>query len=254
MTAIAQPQRPPTSARRQGTGPFSRFEFLVAGRYLRARRKDAFISVIAALTLTGIAIGVATLIVVMSVMNGFRDELLEQDPRAQRPLHRVPDRAASSPTTTRRRRRARDGRRRALSPSPSSRARRWPRARRSRPASPCAASIWPIDQEARRCFTTATCWAAGRGGTKAKGVAIGSRLANKLGRDHRRPGHHRQPQRHADAVRLDAADPLLPGAGHLRPRHGRVRQLLSLHAARAGADLLQDVRGPAASRASRRPT
>jgi len=59
----------------QDTQPFSRFEFLVAGRYLRARRKDAFISVIAALTLAGIAIGVATLIVVMSVMNGFREEL-----------------------------------------------------------------------------------------------------------------------------------------------------------------------------------
>jgi lipoprotein-releasing system permease protein len=57
-------------------GAFSRFEFLVAGRYLRARRKDAFISVIGSLTLVGIAIGVATLIVVMSVMNGFRDELL----------------------------------------------------------------------------------------------------------------------------------------------------------------------------------
>ena len=60
----------------QQTGPFSRFEFLVAGRYLRARRKDAFISVIAALTLAGVALGVATLIVVMSVMNGFRAELL----------------------------------------------------------------------------------------------------------------------------------------------------------------------------------
>jgi lipoprotein-releasing system permease protein len=60
------------------TPPFSRFEWLVAGRYLRSRRKDAFISVIAALTLTGVAIGVATLIVVMSVMNGFRDELLSK--------------------------------------------------------------------------------------------------------------------------------------------------------------------------------
>ncbi|MGV3651163.1 MAG: ABC transporter permease [Devosia sp.] len=67
-----------TNDSRGGAGPFSRFEFLVAGRYLRARRKDAFISVIAALTLTGIAIGVATLIVVMSVMNGFRDELLSK--------------------------------------------------------------------------------------------------------------------------------------------------------------------------------
>lgn len=60
------------------TRPFSRFEWIVAGRYLRARRKDAFISVIAALTLAGVAIGVATLIVVMSVMNGFREELLSK--------------------------------------------------------------------------------------------------------------------------------------------------------------------------------
>jgi lipoprotein-releasing system permease protein len=60
------------------TRPFSRFEWLVAGRYLRARRKDAFISVIATLTLLGVVIGVATLIVVMSVMNGFREELLSK--------------------------------------------------------------------------------------------------------------------------------------------------------------------------------
>ena len=66
------------AAASNSNGPFSRFEFLVAGRYLRARRKDAFISVIAALTLTGVAIGVATLIVVMSVMNGFREELLSK--------------------------------------------------------------------------------------------------------------------------------------------------------------------------------
>jgi lipoprotein-releasing system permease protein len=66
------------AAAAQQSRPFSRFEWLVAGRYLRARRKDAFISVIAALTLTGLAIGVATLIVVMSVMNGFREELLSK--------------------------------------------------------------------------------------------------------------------------------------------------------------------------------
>ena len=59
-----------------GNRPFARFEWLISGRYLRARRKDAFVSVIAALTMIGIAIGVAALIVVMSVMNGFRDELL----------------------------------------------------------------------------------------------------------------------------------------------------------------------------------
>ena len=62
----------------QGTRPFSRFEWMIAGRYLRARRKDTFISVIAALTVAGVAIGVATLIVVTSVMNGFREELLSK--------------------------------------------------------------------------------------------------------------------------------------------------------------------------------
>jgi lipoprotein-releasing system permease protein len=66
-----------TAAAPQSTaGPFSRFEWMLAGRYLRARRKEAFISVISWLTLIGVAIGVATLIVVMSVMNGFRAELL----------------------------------------------------------------------------------------------------------------------------------------------------------------------------------
>ncbi len=58
--------------------PFSRFERLLAFRYLRAKRADRFISIISALTLTGIAIGVATLIVVTSVMNGFREELLSK--------------------------------------------------------------------------------------------------------------------------------------------------------------------------------
>jgi lipoprotein-releasing system permease protein len=64
--------------RGRATRPFARFEWLIAGRYLRARRKEAFISVIASLTMVGVAIGVATLIVVMSVMNGFRGELLDK--------------------------------------------------------------------------------------------------------------------------------------------------------------------------------
>jgi lipoprotein-releasing system permease protein len=55
---------------------FGSFERLIAFRYLRARRKEGFISIIAALALVGITLGVATLIVVMSVMNGFRQELL----------------------------------------------------------------------------------------------------------------------------------------------------------------------------------
>jgi lipoprotein-releasing system permease protein len=55
---------------------FNTFERMVAFRYLRARRQEGFISVIAIFSLLGIALGVATLIIVMSVMNGFRAELL----------------------------------------------------------------------------------------------------------------------------------------------------------------------------------
>ncbi len=55
---------------------FDAFERMVAMRYLRARRKEGFISVIAGFSLVGIALGVATLIIVMAVMNGFRQELL----------------------------------------------------------------------------------------------------------------------------------------------------------------------------------
>jgi len=57
---------------------FSPFERLVAMRYLRARRQEGFISVISWFSLIGIALGVATLIVVMSVMNGFRQELFQR--------------------------------------------------------------------------------------------------------------------------------------------------------------------------------
>ncbi len=57
---------------------FSAFEWMVAMRYLRARRQEGLISVIAWFSLVGIALGVATLIIVMSVMNGFRQELLSR--------------------------------------------------------------------------------------------------------------------------------------------------------------------------------
>jgi len=57
---------------------FSPFERMVAFRYLRSRRREGFISIIAWFSLLGIALGVATLIIVMSVMNGFRAELLNR--------------------------------------------------------------------------------------------------------------------------------------------------------------------------------
>jgi lipoprotein-releasing system permease protein len=68
----ARPNGVPTA----GAGPFSLFERMVAWRYLRARRKETVISVIASISFLGIMLGVATLIIVMAVMNGFREELL----------------------------------------------------------------------------------------------------------------------------------------------------------------------------------
>ena len=61
-----------------GTRPFSPFEWMVSLRYLRSRRKEGFISVIALFSFLGITLGVMTLIIVMAVMNGFRKELLDK--------------------------------------------------------------------------------------------------------------------------------------------------------------------------------
>lgn len=73
MSDTAAPHNPIASA-----GRFSPFERMVAWRYLRSRRKEAFISVIAGFSFVGIMLGVATLIIVMAVMNGFRAELLDR--------------------------------------------------------------------------------------------------------------------------------------------------------------------------------
>jgi hypothetical protein len=67
--AMTEPQR---------TAPFAPFEWLLSGRYLRARRKEGFISVIAGFSFLGIMLGVATLIIVMAVMNGFRKDLVDK--------------------------------------------------------------------------------------------------------------------------------------------------------------------------------
>ncbi len=62
----------------KGIRPFAPFEWMIALRYLRARRRTSFVSVIALFSFLGITLGVATLIVVMSVMNGFHKELLDK--------------------------------------------------------------------------------------------------------------------------------------------------------------------------------
>ncbi len=60
------------------TRPFASFEWMLALRYLHARRREGFISVITLFSFLGILLGVATLIVVMAVLNGFRAELLDK--------------------------------------------------------------------------------------------------------------------------------------------------------------------------------
>ena len=68
-----------------GTRAFAPFEWMLSLRYLRARRKEGFISIIAGISFVGIMLGVATLIIVMAVMNGFRQELLDKIFGPQRP-------------------------------------------------------------------------------------------------------------------------------------------------------------------------
>jgi lipoprotein-releasing system permease protein len=61
-----------------GTRPFALFEWMLAARYMRPRRKRSSGLVIALFSLFGIMIGVATLIIVMAVMNGFREQLIDK--------------------------------------------------------------------------------------------------------------------------------------------------------------------------------
>jgi lipoprotein-releasing system permease protein len=74
MTATVEAAAAPARA----TRPFAPVEWMVAFRYLRARNAQKSISVIAGFSFLGIVLGVAALIVVMSVMNGFRHDLMDK--------------------------------------------------------------------------------------------------------------------------------------------------------------------------------
>ena len=56
----------------------SKIERVIAFRYLKPKKKEGFLKVISIFSFTGIALGVAILIIVMSVMNGFRSELINK--------------------------------------------------------------------------------------------------------------------------------------------------------------------------------
>ncbi len=78
MSAATLEQEKTAAPSSPSSRAFSTFERMVAWRYLRSRRKEAFISVIAGFSFIGIMLGVATLIIVMAVMNGFRTELISR--------------------------------------------------------------------------------------------------------------------------------------------------------------------------------
>ncbi len=78
MTAAAVETAPAASRAPRSTRPFAAFEWMVALRYLRARRAHGSVSVIAGFSFAGIVLGVAALIVVMAVMNGFRHDLMDK--------------------------------------------------------------------------------------------------------------------------------------------------------------------------------
>ena len=223
-----------------GTRPFAPFEWMLSLRYLRARRQEGFISVIAGFSFLGIMLGVATLIIVMAVMNGFRKELLEQDPRPQRP----PAGAAAGDAADRLsgRGRAAAGRRRHPARGADRRGagarlvavqrRRRAGARHPRPGPQRA----HLDRQQHQ---------AGHAGGLRPGAgrsSIGRRLADQLTL---RAGDNVTlvvAARRGDADGHHAAHQGLQDRRRVRDRHVGIRRRLRVHAAGRGAGLFQPQR------------
>ena len=89
MSASEQPRRG-ESRRGRGAPPFAPFEWMLAWRYMRARRREGGVSTIVWYALVGIALAVGTLIVVMSVMSGFRTEFTSRVLGAEGHVHMYP--------------------------------------------------------------------------------------------------------------------------------------------------------------------
>ena len=200
--------------RRRSTRPFARFEWMLALRYLRPRRKEAFISVIAGFSFLGIMLGVATLIIVMAVMNGFRAELIDKILGLNghiivQPIDgELTDYAAVADAHRR-------GRRASAAHAASSRARRSPPAeRRVAPACSCAACAAPTCSAWRK---SPARWRTAAGSLdfdNSGGVAIGTRLAASRSGSPSATAHARHParQRHAARHHRRASRPIRSSA------------------------------------------
>ena len=230
------------------------FEWMLACRYLRPRRKETFISVIAVFSFLGIMLGVATLIIVMAVMNGFRAELLDKilginghvvvqpidgdltdyDEVTTR-IRAVPGVTAALPIV--------EGQVLASGPAAAS---SGVLVRGVRGADLLDHGEGRRHDPARR--------HAGRTSTQSGGVAIGTRLAAGLGLAVGDKITLLSPRRRGHADGHVAAGQSLSGRRDLRDRHVGIRFDLRLHAARGGAGLLQLARCGAGDRGlPRRP-
>ncbi len=212
----------------RATRPFAPFEWMVAFRYLRARNAQKSISVIAGFSFLGIVLGVAALIVVMSVMNGFRHDLMEKmiglnghmflqgidtpltDYQAvTERVSKVPGVTLALPLV--------EGQ--AFATTQFGSAGALVRGIRQQDLERLPGVAGHIIQGSLDGFD------AGQG-------LSGRRQARRASRPQgRRPRDHHRPARRRDAVWRHAADEGLPGRGDLPDRHVDLRQHLHLHAA-----------------------
>ena len=232
------------------TRPFSPFEWMLALRYLRARRKEGFISVIAGFSFLGILLGVATLIIVMAVMNGFRKEL----------FNKILGSTAmwSSTRSARRLRRLRRCRASACSQVPGVK-HAVPliegQVMASTPAQALGGKVRGLSEEGIKALPLiAKNIRAGTldGFDSQEGIAIGTRLANSLRVNVGDTVTLVSPR---GATTPFGTAPRIKSykiAGRLRDGHGRVRPQHDLHAAGRSAALLQQGRFRRRARGDRR--
>ena len=220
-----------------GTRAFSAFEWMLSLRYLRARRKEGFISVIAGFSFLGIMLGVATLIIVMAVMNGFRKELLDKILGLNGHLLVQP---LESPLTDWKEVAARiakvdgvdAGRRR------WSKARRWRRRRSTRPACWCAACAATTSRGCPRSATGSSRARSMASTTpRASRSAAGSPISCRCAPATTSRWCIRRAQ--STPIGVDAADQALQDRRRVRGRHVGIRRRLRVHADHRGAGLFQ---------------
>ena len=235
---------------------FGPFERAVAGRYLRARRGERFVSIIAIFSLVGIALGVATLIIVTSVMGGFQVDLLSRilgfngtspssvygagEPARQ--LRRRCRHGSATSRTSSRRLPVLDGQV-LLSTERRAVARRLRARHHARPI--CVAAPGQRPYPGRQ---------AGRLHRATMRSPIGVGLARRFALRYRLATDADLAAGRGDGVRHGAARARLQGRGDLRGRAERLRQRLRVPAAGGGAGLFQKPDAVTAASSMRRPT